>query len=393
MNSHEQGTTPDAAAGATQRSAEPVQTQAPPPVTTKKSDGKDPVKTITYGVLGLVVLLFVWYVLADRHTPWTDQARVVGFVVPITPKVSGKIETVNVVQHQLVEAGDLLAQIDPREYQLAVQRAESNLEIAGQDTGADTAAVRAAEAAVTESQAQLAKARQDLERLERIKSEDPGAVRGAAMDMAVSTVAVKEARQANAIADLEGAKERLGKGGEDNPKVRDAVATLEQARIDLADTSLYAPSAGGITNLQIDEGQYAQVGVPLMTFVSFTDVWITAYLRENSIQNLKAGDQVEIALDAAPGTISPGVVNSVGFGVSQPSGGAVGELETVKTDSGWLRGAQRFPVIIHFADDSARGTRRMGGQADVQIYSEGHPILNTMGRIWIRFMSFMSYVY
>ncbi len=353
----------------------------------------DPVRTASLSVALFVALVFVWYVFADRYAPWTDQARVEAFVVPITPEVSGDVIEVNVTTDQVVKSSELLARIDPREYQLAVQRAEANLEMAGQQTGADTAAVSAAEASVAEARAQSANAAEDFDRVERIYRQDPGAVSKAYRSQVKAAVAKSEAREANALADLEQAKQQLGQRGEDNPMVREAVAALEQARIDLAETRLLAPSDGGITNLRIDEGQYASAGTPLMTFTSFTDVWIKAYLRENSMEHLTTGDRVDIVLDAAPGRVFAGTISSVGFAVQQPSGGAVGELETVKNDSGWLRSAQRFPVIIQFADDKSRGFRRIGGQADVQIYSGDNAVLNLLGRLWIRFMSVLSYVY
>lgn len=130
-----------------------------------------------------------------------------------------------------------------------------------------------------------------------------------------------------------------------------------------------------------------------MTFTSFSDVWVKAYLRENSIENLKVGDPVELALDSLPGRVFSGEISSIGFAVQQPSGGDVGELESVKGDSGWLRDAQRFPVIIDFRGDLPTGHRRMGGQVDVQIYIGDRPVLNALGWLWIRFMSLMSFVY
>ena len=98
-------------------------------------------------------------------------------------------------------------------------------------------------------------------------------------------------------------------------------------------------------------------------------------------------------LDALPGQVFSGTVASIGFAVSQPSGGKAGEVETVNSSSGWLRDAQRFPVIIRFDDDGTRGFRRYGGQADVQFYTGDHAILNALGRLWIRLMSYLSYVY
>lgn len=93
---------------------------------------RDPVRFYTRAILAAVCVIFVWYVWTDRVAPWTDQARVDAFVVPITPKVSGKVVEISVTQDQVVEAGDLLARIESREYELAIQRAEAQLEIAGQ---------------------------------------------------------------------------------------------------------------------------------------------------------------------------------------------------------------------------------------------------------------------
>ena len=130
-----------------------------------------------------------------------------------------------------------------------------------------------------------------------------------------------------------------------------------------------------------------------MTFVSASDVWVKAYVRENGIGNLRVGDAVDIALDVAPGRVFPGRVSSIGFAVSQSSGGTAGQLETVKSSSGWLRDAQRFPVIVHFEGDAAKGLRRVGGQADVQFYSDRNTLLNGLGWAWVRLMSLLSFVY
>ena len=354
----------------------------------------DPVRRYTRILLVVVAFLFIWYVWADRVAPWTDQARVDGFLVAITPKVSGKVKKVTVAQDQLVEAGDVLLKIDPRSYELSVQRSEANLEIAGQETGADIAAVAAAEASLAEARALRLKAEQDQQRIERIFTEHSGATSKGARDEARATRKSALAKEANAVAELNKAKELMGKRGEDSPKIRDALATLEQARIDLAETTLYAPSSGGITNLEVDVGHYAKKGVPVMTFVSFSKIWVEAYLRENSLANIKPGDPVELLLDVAPGRVFKGTVVSIGYAVQQPSEGQVGRLVSVKGGGGWLRDAQRFPVAIRFDDEEVVGYRYMGGQADVQIYTEqSNMLLNGLGWFWIRFMSLMSYVY
>lgn len=363
--------------------------------TAEASRQPDPVRRHTTVLLLVVALLFVWYVWADRVAPWTDQARVDAFIVAITPKVSGKVTAVNVVQDQAVKAGDVLVEIDPRKYELALERAEANLEIAGQETGADTAAIAAAEANLAEARAQLTNSQQDLTRVENIRNQDAGAMPEATLDMARSRVQVNEAKVANATADLEQAKNKLGQGGEENAKVRDATAALEQAGIDLADTKLYAPGDGGITNLEVEVGHYAVAGTPLMTFVSGTKVWVEAYLRENSLGNLRPGDRAEITLDMVPGKVWQGKVVSRGYAVQKPTQGTAGGLVTVKTNAGWLRDAQRFPVVIEIDDvESLRGYQIMGGQADVQVYTaHSNAILNALGGFWIRLMSWLSYAY
>ena len=101
---------------------------------------------------------------------------------------------------------------------------------------------------------------------------------------------------------------------------------------------------------------------------------------------------MDISLDVAPGRIFKGNVVSVGFAVSHETGGDVGELDTIQGKSGWLRDAQRFPVNIAFDDESARSLRRLGGQADVQFYGDSG-LLNGLGWLWIRLLSWLSYVY
>jgi multidrug resistance efflux pump len=202
-----------------------------------------------------------------------------------------------------------------------------------------------------------------------------------------------KAQLASARSELEKAKQALGAKGEKNPKIRSAIAQLKKAQIDLSRTTILAPSHGGITNLKIDEGHYASVGAPLMTFIEVDNIWIKANLRENSIANVKQGTPVDIVLDSAPGRIFHGKVSSLGFAVSHEKGGAIGDLESIENSAGWLRDAQRFPVYIVFDDDSTRGYRRLGGQADVQFYSTDNWLINSLGWVWIRVLSWFSFVY
>ncbi len=352
----------------------------------------DPVHKVTKIVLYTALTLFVLYLITDRLAPWTDQARVQAYVIPIVPQVAGNIIDINVEKDQVVKAGDILFKIDPSDYLLARESAESALELAGQEIGASTAEVATAQAKVVEAKINLeyvntqSKRVFELER-DKILPVSDGDKARAAIEQAKTLVV-------SARAELEKSEQQLGQEGNDNPKIRSAIAALKKAQIDLARTTVIAPTKGGITNLVINEGQYASVGTPLMTFVDFESVWVKADFRENSIANIKIGDSVDLALDVVPGKIFKGIVSSIGFAVDDSSSGEAGQLVTVKGKTGWLRDSQRFPVNIKFVEgDYPKGQLRVGGQADAQVYTSNNFVINGFGWIWIRILSWLSYVY
>ena len=120
--------------------------------------GKDPVKIVTWLVLLLAALIFVWYVFSDRFTPYTQQARVTEIYIPVSPRVSGTIILVNTGLNSEVKAGDLLFRIDTVPYYLAVKRAKANIDNVMQQVGAQSAGVKAAASAVGVARAQLDRA-------------------------------------------------------------------------------------------------------------------------------------------------------------------------------------------------------------------------------------------
>ena len=355
------------------------------------TETNDPVKKITHIALIVITVMFVWYVIADRLAPWTDQARVQAYVVPIVSQVAGRVIEVNVGKNQEVQQGDVLLKIDPADYQLAVDNAVTNLEIAGQDIGATTASVSTAQAKVVEAQANVDHLKAQGKRV--FELEEQQIYSRARGDQARSAIVKADAQLVSAQAELEKAKQTLGVKGSKNPKIRSAIAQLKKAQVDLSRTIILAPSHGGITNLKIDEGHFASVGAPLMTFIEVDNVWIKANLRENSIANIRAGTPVDFILDSAPGRVFQGTVSSMGFAVSHEKDGAIGDLESIESNAGWLRDAQRFPVYVTFDAESTKGLLRLGGQADVQFYSTGNWLINSMGWIWIRMLSLFSFIY
>ncbi len=353
---------------------------------------KDPIRRVTLIVLIVCAVLFVWHLLSDRLTPHTDQARVTGLVIPIVPQVAGYLTEVNVRLHSVVNADDVLFQIDPRLYEIAVQSAEANLDNTAQQVGAMTATVKSAVARLGIARAQLDRSQRNYDRVQNILEKNPGALSQVDKDRAETNLAQSLEKVSSSEADLEKAKQQLGVTGPENAQVRAAIAALEQAQLNLAFTTLYAPTRGAIESFNIDVGYYAAVGQPLTTFVSTSDVWIQADMRENNISRIEPGDPVEFVLDVAPGRVFRGTVRSVGYGVSAKGVPSRGDLPTVQSSQGWLRDPQRFPVIVGFERDTAEGLLRVGGQADVIVYTGRYPVLNLIARIGLRVRSLLSYV-
>ncbi|MEA2116580.1 MAG: efflux RND transporter periplasmic adaptor subunit, partial [Thermodesulfobacteriota bacterium] len=221
-----------------------------------------------------------------------------------------------------------------------------------------------------------------------------GAASMSRADDARSSIAANKAKLASARSELEKARFNLGSTGQDNARVRSALAALETAQLDLHRSSIQAPSDGVITNLTVDVGQYAAVGAPIMTFISTGFVWIQADMRENCLVNIARDNSAELVLDAAPGRLFKGEVMSVGYGVTDNASNTLGGLTTVQPTQGWLRQPQHIPVLIRFSDvENAKGALRVGGQVNVIIYTGNHAVLNSIGRLWIRMVSLLSHIY
>jgi multidrug resistance efflux pump len=312
------------------------------------------------------------------------------YLVNIAPEVAGNIVTVQVKDNTRVKQGDVLFRIDPQRFETAVASAEASLSQAGQTVGASTAEVAAAEANVARARADLRTAEEQSNRVFHLV--DRGVYAAARGDEARRRLEGAGAAVEEADAQLEEARQNLGPEGADNPQIRAAAAALQQARLDLIGTTVVAPSDGIITNLRLTTGQYASVGQPVMTFIDVGAAWIDANFRENNLGNIKPGDSAEIALDLWPGMIFPGTVESIAWGVSTGEETSASGLPTIRTPTGWLREAQRFPVRIVFAGEFPRGTR-LGSQANVVVYTSGNPVINALAWLWIRIVTWLSYVY
>ncbi len=354
----------------------------------------DPVRKWTLIVLGACVVLMFWYLVSDRITPYTNQARVHAVVVPIAAEVSGVVTGVAVSNNVSVTAGQELFRIDPNKYRLAVETAQANLQSARQTTGASTANVDAARASVAAARAGMVRSGQDAVRLRRIKEEDPGAISDRRVEQAESALSVSQSQLAASQANLEKAIQDLGKAGDENSRILQAQAALDQAELDLARTTVRAPDDGLVTDVRVNNGNFASAGAPLMTFIGIENIWIRADFTENNLGNISAGDRVEIVFDALPGRVLTGRVRGAGFGVAVDTA-PLGSLPTVDNDRQWLRDAQRFPVDVEFqlSDLSQRQSIRVGAQASVIVYTGDNWLFNFAGKVYMRISSLLTYAF
>ncbi|VVP39204.1 HlyD family secretion protein [Pseudomonas fluorescens] len=369
---------------------------SPPPAPTPAPT--DPAKKGIRWVLLLIVLSLAWYLLADRYTPYTQQARVGAFVIPVAAEVAGRVIRVNVRNNQDVKAGDVLFELDPQPLQIAVDRAKADLESTRRQVGASTAGIASAQASLRAAQANELKTRQDNQRLEGLYKQDPGTISVRLLEVSRANREQAVAQVAAARAEVQRAQEQEGGNTDTNAQLRSAASALAKAELDLANTRINARSAGLITDLRTDVGQFTAAGSPVMTLIAIHDVWISADLTENNLGRVQPGTPVSIVLDALPGEVLDGRVRSVGYGVSVGQTPAPGTLPSIQNSRDWLRPAQRFPVIIELTEEAKKRlvdnrAIRAGGQAEVMAFpTEGNP-LNPLGRLFVGLMSWLSYAY
>jgi len=362
-------------------------------VATSQKAYRDPVRMWTFIVLGICFLLLVWYLRADRVTPYTSQARLHATVVPIAPEVSGVITSVEVENNQFVEEGQELFKIDKHNYELALQIAKAQFDAAQQATAASASAVDAAKASLDAANSNLVLAKQDAERMRNIREEDQGAISLRRLEVAESSLASAEAAVTAARATVKQAQEAYGAEGENNYRILQAQAKLEHAEHDLGKTTVLAPNKGLVTGVQLEKGKFAAAGSPQMTFIGTQKFWVQAEFTENNLAHIRPGSEVEMVFDVFPGKVFKGTVREMGYGVAVDTT-PLGALPTIENNRDWLRDAQRFPVLIDFEDmEYANEVVKVGAQVTVVIYTGDHWLSNALTKLYIRIVSVFTYAY
>ena len=340
------------------------------------------------GLVVVIVLLIGFYLVTDRVTPYTSQARVQAFVIPVAAEVTGQIKKVYVRDNQRVAMGEPLFELDPEPYDIALARARSDLKAELSSVKASGESVVAAKAGLQAATTAYQNAAKDAERQERLYREDPGTISVRRLEIAQATRETARSQMAAAAADVRRAIEAAGAAGDDNSQLLSARAAVRKAELDRSKSTVIAGSRGLITDLRTEAGQFVGAGAPVMTLIALNDVWINADMTENNLGRIRPGNEVAILLDSMPGHIFTGRVLSIGYGIQAPQ-------PSPNNNRDWLRQAQRFPVKIAFAkeDTPPPTSLRVGGQADVLVYTSGSSLLNVAGYLYIRVMSLFSWLY
>ena len=298
-------------------------------------------------VLGVVIFYFIFV----RPYESTDDAFIDGRTVVIAPQVAGRVERLLVNDNQEVKQGDLLIQIDPRDYdtKLAqahadVAAAKSSFEQAEAQLPVDKAKTGEEQANVIAAEADAARAAADLKRYQTVESR---AISQSQLDLAAAQakslaaqvdVARNKQREAEAQVALSEANVATAAAN-----VKQKEAMLQQAEINLSYTKIAAPQDGRVTHRSVEAGNYVQVGQAMFAIVPH-DVWVTANFKETQLTYMKPGQPVSVRVDAFPQLKFKGHVDSIQAG----TGAQFSLLPPENAAGNYVKVVQRVPVKIVF---------------------------------------------
>ena len=291
-------------------------------------------KILGYGVTLAIAAAAGWIVWGEyqhyAEDPWTRDGQVRANVVGIAPRVAGPIIRVAVVDNQQVKRGDLLFEIDPADYQAAVDQAKAQ--------------VQATEAALTQR-------KQELDRQTELYE-----------------------KKVNALKEYQDAQDNYDSA---RANLAAAKANLVTSELKLSYTKIYASVNGEVTNMDISEGVYATAGQQVMALVDRDSYWIAAYFKETQLRHISTGDTAMISLMGNEDLPFKGTVRSVAWGIFVTDGSAgqgTALLPSVSPTIDWVRLPQRFAVRIQ-VDSLERVELRMGQTVSVAISHRPQPMV------------------
>jgi membrane fusion protein (multidrug efflux system) len=312
------------------------------------------------GAVVLIVALF-WggkkYLYSTSHIS-TDDASVDGHIVPVVAKVGGYVASVVVGENDHVSPGQVVVQLDTAELAVRLAQAEADLAAAQASAGGAgsngqaqamveqaTGQRASLSAQITAARANENKARQDLARMEELaakqivsKQQLDGA--RAAAEAAAANVVALERQTSAATGTIASAQAGVRLA---SARLEGAKAARDNAALQLRYTRVTAPTSGIVSRKQVEPGQLAQAGQPLLTIVADTGVFVTANFKETQLADIRVGQPAEIDVDAYGGAVAIGCVESV----SAATGSKFALLPPDNATGNFTKVVQRVPVRLH----------------------------------------------
>ena len=301
----------------------------------------------------------------------TDDTYVGAQKVLITPDISGRIDKVVVKEGQLVHKGDVLFEIDPVPFRLAVDRAKAAVEQARMSYNNLVANIKIYDDMANLMQQDIDLKQRDVDR----KSQLAKSSFGSQLDLDKSTTAVVTARAQLAFVQQQRSSsltQLLGNPDlklEDFPPYYQAQAALAQAERDLDHTEMRAPMDGIATLVdQIQLGRFVVAGSPVFTVIDVAKPWVDSNLKESDFTHLAVGQPVEIEVDAFPDHVFKGTVGSLSPG----TGAQFAILPPQNATGNFVKVVQRIPVRIYFDQNDPLLKKLKAGMSAYATIDTGH---------------------
>jgi membrane fusion protein, multidrug efflux system len=307
-------------------------------------------------ILGIVVIIgaaiaTIYAIIASRYAS-TDDAYIEAQVVTISPQVSALVKTLDVDDNKVVKKGDVLVELDPTDFQVALEQAkatqaamEGKLQQAKSEIESAKANRDEAKAEVEVTKADAANAAADYKRFTDLSARSPGAVSKQQMDSAVdaeqSNIAqVNKAQAKLAAAEAEITTKQATAVAADGD-VQKAIADVHKAQVNLGYCTIVAPDSGKITRKSVEAGTYVQTGEQLFAIVP-NRVWVVANFKETQLDRMRIGQSVSVKVDAYPGMDLHGHIDSIQSG----TGSRFSMLPAENATGNYVKVVQRVPVKI-----------------------------------------------
>jgi membrane fusion protein (multidrug efflux system) len=311
-----------------------------------------------------LVLALQWYARSARWAE-TDNAYVKAHVIAISAEVTGRVAEVPVKDQQRVARGALLFRLDPVPFQLAVSRAEAQLSVTRTEIETLRSEYRGANLDAEAAAERIPFLVRQFERQRLMK--EKGMSREDLYDEAQNTletakkqlVALRE-RTNRALAGLNG---KPDDPVERHPRYLQALAALDQARLELERTRIYAPIAGVLSNMKLQPGENVERGAAKFSLVEDGPLWIEANYKETQLTDMREGQPVTFTADAYPGASWRARVTTI----SPATGAEFAVLPPQNATGNWVKVVQRVPVRIAIEEPGKRPPLRAGMTVSVSV--------------------------